>query len=159
MKRLKLCTAGLHEYLSTYFRTGHACRTPPHDGPGLPTDTLAQLFYLNDIAGVGVDGSSCFQQSAGLRILSGPSVYSASAQNISIQNLLLTCRSRGLCSPFGGTAPQLDREFTGRFVRKGSQIAHKGVSDLLLEGRGAVPAQAAEPPESPVFCGAKNAPK
>jgi hypothetical protein len=27
-----------------------------------------------------------------------------------------------------------------------------------LEGRGAA-AQAAEPPESPVFCGAKNAPK
>jgi hypothetical protein len=31
-------------------------------------------------------------------------------------------------------------------------------ADLLLEGRGAA-AQAAEPPESPVFCGAKNAPK
>jgi hypothetical protein len=35
--------------------------------------------------------------------------------------------------------------WTDRFVRKG------------LEGRGAA-AQAAEPPESPVFCGAKNAP-
>jgi hypothetical protein len=30
-------------------------------------------------------------------------------------------------------------------------------ADLLLKGREAA-AQAAEPPESPVFCGAKNAP-
>jgi hypothetical protein len=38
-------------------------------------------------------------------------------------------------------------------LRKGSQIAPKGVADLLLEGR-----EAAEPPESPVFGAAENAP-
>jgi hypothetical protein len=46
--------------------------------------------------------------------------------------------------------------FTGRFVRKGSQIAPKGIADLLLKGCGAAPAHGHGAPESPVFCGAKK---
>jgi hypothetical protein len=48
--------------------------------------------------------------------------------------------------PIVGIAVHPHCGWTGRFVRKG------------LKGHG-VAAQAAEPPESPVFCGAKNASK
>jgi hypothetical protein len=55
--------------------------------------------------------------------------------------------------------------WTCRSVRKGSQIAPKGVADLLLEERDhrkrpSVMSHSGgtEPPESPVFCGQKKRP-
>jgi hypothetical protein len=45
----------------------------------------------------------------------------------------------------------------GRWADTATAQGVANPADLLLEGRGAA-AQAAEPPQSPVFCEAKNAP-
>jgi hypothetical protein len=93
--------------------------------------------------------------------------YSASAQKILMQSLRESAAQApmtGIVLPLWKNWPH-NRIVAGLagFVRKGSQIAPKGVADLLLEGRGhrrwPSTAQAAEPPQSPVFCGAKNAPR
>jgi hypothetical protein len=52
--------------------------------------------------------------------------------------------------PLGNLDAIRGRQWRTPQLRKGSQIAPKGVADLLLEGRR--PCVAAEPPESPVFC-------